>query len=177
MPEDVHSRADRRDAVPLGQFIKDVLAQHPSFASKPLGDWKELVGEHVARHCVPRSLKDGVLLVVARDNVWKHHLELNKEALVQRINEQWGRRVVLEVRIRVGEVENADEALEANYRKLQKVTPKRSRTRKKKVAFRKLTKAEKELVASLPDRELQKMAERLLRLTPAEPSQTASEES
>ncbi len=168
MQEDSQDKAGKRSAVAVGQFIKDVLAQHPSFASKPLGDWKELVGEGVARHCVPKSLKNGCLLIVARDAVWKHHLEMHKEALIRRINTLWGRRLIEEIRVRVGEVDDLPEDLDANYRKLQKIAPKRGRKKAPRPVLRKLTEAEKELIASLPDQELRKLAERLLRLVPEE---------
>ncbi len=168
MQEDSRKRVSLLKPVPVGQFIKDVLAQQPSFASKPLGDWKELVGESVARHCTPRSLKNGCLVVIARDSVWKHHLELNKEALLRRINERWGRRVITEIRIRVGEIEEVSDKLDANYEKLQKLAPKKASKRKKKPTLRKLTEAEKAFIASLKDKDLRKMAERLLRLTPDE---------
>lgn len=176
MPKDLEKRTANTEAVPVGQFIKDVLAQQPSFASKPLGEWKDLVGESVARHCVPRSLKNGCLVVLARNSVWKHHLELNKEALLRRINERWGRRVITEIRIRVGEIEEVPETLDANYRKLQMLAPKKVRKRKKKPILRKLTDVEKHFIASLKDKDLQKMAAKLLRLTP-EPSTESSENS
>ncbi|ROQ89889.1 DUF721 domain-containing protein [Desulfosoma caldarium] len=171
MPKDLQKRTSNPQAVPLGQFIKEVLAQQPSFASKPLGEWKDLVGESVARHCAPRSLKNGRLVVVARDSVWKHHLELNKEALVRRINERWGRRVVAEIRVRVGEIEEVSAILDANYKRLQKIKPKKAPKRKKKPLLRKLTDAEKEFIASLKDKDLQKMATKLLRLTHEEPTE------
>lgn len=168
MPEDSRDKAGKRPAVPVGQFIKDVLAQHPSFASKPLGDWTELVGESVARHCVPKSLKNGCLLIVARDSVWKHHLEMHKEALMRRINALWGRHVIEEIRVRVGEIDDLPEDLDANYRRLQKIAPKRVRKKAPRPVLRKLTEAEKELIASLPDKDLRAMAEKLLRLVPEE---------
>lgn len=171
MQKDSRDKADTGQAVAVGGFIKDVLAQHPSFASKPLGDWKELVGESVARHCLPRSLKNGCLVIVARDSVWKHHLELNKEALMGRINALWGRRVIEEIRIRVGEIEEISEDLDANYRKLQKLTPKKVRKKVRRPALRKLTEAEKELIASLPDKELRAMGKKLLQLVPQDPEE------
>jgi hypothetical protein len=169
MQKDSRDKAGTGQALAVGQFIKDVLAQHPSFASRPLGDWKELVGESVARHCLPRSLKNGCLVIVARDSVWKHHLEMHKEALMERINALWGRRVIEEIRIRVGEIDEAFENLDANYRKLQKVAPKKVRKKNRRPPLRKLTEAEKELLASLPDKELRAIGEKLLRLIPEDP--------
>lgn len=167
MQENVRGRDSNAEAVPVGQFIKEVLAQQPSFACRPLGEWKELVGESVAQHCTPRSLKNGRLVIIAQDSVWKHHLELHKEALRQRINERWGRLVVQEIVIRVGEVHEVSETLDANYRKLQNLAPRKTPKRKKKPVSRKLTEAEKDFIASLPDKDLRKMAEKLLRFTPA----------
>ncbi|SMC20512.1 Protein of unknown function [Desulfacinum hydrothermale DSM 13146] len=167
-PEEERASRAKIQAEPLRAFVKEVLARHPSFASNPLGDWKDLVGEHVARHTVPRSLKNGRLVIVARDGVWKHHLEINKEALRERINALWKKEVVRQIAVRVGEVEELNPELDANYRRLQKIKSKKVPRRRKKPTLRPLTPEEKKLLASLSDPELKKMGERLLRLTPAE---------
>ncbi len=168
-PMEENKSTGTRSAEPLRAFVKEVLSRHPSFASNPLGDWKDLVGEPVARHTVPRSLKNGRLVIVARDGVWKHHLEINKEALRERINALWGKLVVREISIRVGEVEDLNPELDANYRRLQKLQSKRRTRRRKKPTLRPLTHEEEKLLQSLSDPELRKLGERLLRLVPADP--------
>ena len=48
-------RSDRGGGIKVGPLLKNVLGQHPSFTANPIGDWKDLVGEQVARYTVPRS--------------------------------------------------------------------------------------------------------------------------
>lgn len=172
MQGDSQDKAKKGTAVAVGRFIKDVLAQHPSFASKPLGDWEDLVGESVARHCVPKSLKNGRLVIIARDSVWKHHLEIHKDALMRRVNTLWGRQLIQEIHVRIGEIDELPEDLDANYRRLQKIAPKKTRRKAPRPPLRKLTDADKALIASLPDKELRKMAEKLLRLVPKDPPES-----
>ena len=71
----------------MGKVVGLFIERHPAFATNPLGDWQELVGESMARYCQPQSLKKKVLTVTAHDSVWKYHLELLKDSLLEKINQ------------------------------------------------------------------------------------------
>ena len=158
----------RRESQPLiGSLLRSVLGSHPSFSASPLGDWSDLAGELVGRYSQPTSLKKKVLTVTAYDSVWKHHLEMNKEALLAKINANRPEPLVEKIVIRVGEVPESRPALNPNQKLLEKIDSKRARPKKKKKpTLRKLTPEEKALIKSLPDPELRAVSERLLRLTP-----------
>jgi hypothetical protein len=148
----------------VGDLLHGVLKAHPAFSANPIGDWSELVGEQVARYSQPKSLKKGVLTVIAFDSVWKHHLELNKEALVAKINGKRPEPIVEEISIRVGEVPGSAPVLNPYYKKLNKIASSHSHLkRKKKAPLRQLTPEERDLIKNLPDKELRTLATRLLR--------------
>ena len=153
----------------VGNAMRKALLAHPAFSANPLGDWNELVGEQVARYSQPKSLRKGVLTVVAYDSVWKHHLELNKAHLMEKINGKRPEPVVEDIVIRVGHVPESLPVLNPKSRQAEKVEAKRYRTKKKKKApTRPLTPEEKDLLKSLPDAELRKIGARLLKRLPLE---------
>lgn len=47
-------------------------------------DWPEIVGEHLARHCKPRSLRKRVLTVEASDQQWATELTWMTSLLIER---------------------------------------------------------------------------------------------
>jgi hypothetical protein len=152
----------------LSSLLHQVLERHPAFSANPLGDWSDLVGEQVARNSQPLSLKKGVLVVVAYDSVWKHHLELLKQELTERINRHRKEPIVAKIVIRVGEVPLSVDAINPNYRLLQKMGRRQYRSkRRKRSPVRQLTTEEKQLLKSLPDPDLRTIGARLLRRIPA----------
>jgi len=151
----------------VGSAMRRAIQAHPAFSANPLGDWKELAGEQVARYSQPKSLKRGVLTVVAYDSVWKHHLELNKEHLLEKINGKRPKPIVEKIVIRVGQVPESLPVLNPKSSQAEKLEAKRYRTKKKKKApTRPLTPEEKALLKKLPDADLRKIGARLLKRIP-----------
>ncbi len=153
----------------IGPLLRAFLGRLPAFSASPLGDWRELVGDQVARYSQPKSLKQKVLTVTAYDSVWKHHLELNKEALIEKINKDRPEPIVEKITIRVGELAQSAAVLNPHRRELEKLGSKRSKGKKKeRITLRELTEEEKELIKKLPDPELRSIGKRLLRRIPLE---------
>jgi hypothetical protein len=155
----------------LGSLLRGILGKHPSFSANPLGDWRDLVGEQVARNSQPVSLKEKVLVVAAYDSVWKHHLELNKETLLEKINGKRSETIVEKILIRVAEIPPSADTINPNYRSLRQMESKRYKIRKrKKSPLRQLTPEEKALLNNLPDADLRAIGSRLLRRVPVDES-------
>jgi hypothetical protein len=147
--------------------VKLFLARHPSFAANPLGDWSELVGPQVARYSRPHSLKRKVLVIHAYDAIWKHHLDLNKEVLLAKINHKRAEPLVEKIRVLVGEVEENEPVLNPNYKLLNEIKAKNVRGKKsKKPPLRRLTQEEKNLLTGLSDPDLRAMGKKLLQRLP-----------
>ncbi len=162
------NRPNRGSNIKVGSLLKGYLEIHPAFTANPIGDWKELVGEQVARYSSPASLKNKVLVVVAHDSVWKHHLEQCKEDLAEKINAGRPQPIVDKIVIKVGEVLGGEPVLNPAHKNLDKIKAKRLVVRKKpKAPTGKLTPEEQSLIKSLPDPELRKIGEKLLKRVPA----------
>ncbi len=162
-------RSDRGSKIKVGPLLKKFLEQHPAFAANPIGDWKELVGEQVARYTVPKSLKNKVLIIVAHDSVWKHHLEQYKEVLTEKINAARPESIVEQIVIKVAEMPESAPVLNPAHKDLEKIKVRRSAARRKlKAPARKLTPEEQILLKSLPDPDLREIGAKLLKRLPAD---------
>ncbi len=161
------SQSKRGSDIKVGPLLRGFLEGHPAFAANPIGDWKDLVGEQVARYSSPGSLKNKVLVIVAHDSVWKHHLEQYKELLAEKINAGRAQPLVEKVVIKVGEVQGAEPVLNPAHKNLEKIKAKRLIARRKpKARIEKLDVEEQALIKGLPDPELRKLGEKLLKRIP-----------
>lgn len=159
----------KSNALKVDAVLLSFLKTHPSFKANPIGEWSQLVGPQVARYSQPKSLKKKVLTVAVYDSIWRHHLELNKEALLEKINSGRPEPLVEKIVIRVGEIPDEVPVLNPNYRLLEKVKSKNLRSRKsKRPRARKLTREEQELLANLGDPELRALGKKLLQRLPLE---------
>lgn len=163
------NRTDHGTRIKVGALLKGFLEAHPAFVANPIGDWIDLVGEQVARYSSPGSLKNKVLVVIAHDSVWKHHLEQYRQILAEKINAGRPEPLVEKVVIKVGEVQGTEPVLNPASKNLEKMKAKRLRVhKKKKTPVEKLTSEEQLLIKSLPDPELRKLGERLLKRVPSD---------
>jgi hypothetical protein len=154
---------------PVDYLLQRFLRKHPAFSPNPLGDWRKLAGPQVAEHSQPTSVKNKVLIVTAYDAIWKHHLELNKESLLEKINHGHPEPLIQKIIIKIGEVPAEEPVLNPNYRLLEKIKGKNLRSKKKKKPpQRPLTQEETELLANIGDAELRAIGKRLLRRLPME---------
>ena len=152
---------------PVGPIIRHFLRRLPAFSASALGEWRDLVGDQVAQYSQPKSLKQKLLTIIAHDSVWKHHLDLNREALIEKINKNRPEPIVEKIVVRVGELPQTPPVLNPRHRELEKLAARRSRSPKKeKIALRELTPEEKELLKKLPDPDLRAIGKRLLRRLP-----------
>jgi len=154
-------RADSGPPAHVGPLLKEFLGSRPAFAADPIGDWSELVGEQVARHTRPKSLKKKVLVIAAHDSVWKHHLEQYKEVLAERINGGRAETLVEQIVIRVGEIPESAPALNPANNSLEKIKAKKAERGKKRKLSQETNPEEQKLLKSLPTRTL-----RVLEQTP-----------
>ena len=153
----------------VGQVVGAFIKQHPAFATNPLGDWQELVGESTARYCQPQSLKKKVLTVTAHDSVWKYHLELLKDSLLAKINRGLAESLVEKIVVRVGELRATAPPLNPSLpHPDQSGSARPLRVKKKKSPLRALTPEEKTMLKTLEDPELRAIGTRLLKRIPVE---------
>jgi len=95
--------ADDRDPQPLGRLTARLAAQRGWTERLTTGRlfarWDEIVGEEVAEHAQPVSLKDGELTVQARSTAWATQLRLLQRQLLVKIAAGVGDGVVKRLKV------------------------------------------------------------------------------
>ncbi|MCX7822643.1 MAG: DUF721 domain-containing protein [Syntrophobacterales bacterium] len=148
----------------IGSIIQKLLYENKIFDifNYP-GDWKDIVGEYIASKSKPIRLRQGVLTVHVYDSVWKHHLDLHKGEILQRINAFFPERPVTRIVFKIGEL-----PLESKDHKLVSAKPSRSKKpakiKKPKPKRHALSEEAKRFIKGCSDPDLKKMAQRLLPL-------------
>ncbi|GAA2251924.1 MULTISPECIES: DUF721 domain-containing protein [Streptomyces] len=90
------ARADGRDPMALGSAINRLITERgweaPAAVGGVMGRWPQIVGEDVAKHCVPEKYDEDerVLTVRCDSTAWATNLRLLAPTLVARLNEDLG---------------------------------------------------------------------------------------
>jgi len=70
--------------------------------------WDSVVGQHIARHAQPHQIRHMVLWTVVSNSTWMQQLEFTKHAIIDRLNERIGEKVIKDMRFRIGELPHPD---------------------------------------------------------------------
>jgi predicted nucleic acid-binding Zn ribbon protein len=94
---------DKRDPQPFGAATMD-LARTRGWSTRVaegsvFGQWPTVVGEQIAEHANPASLRDGVLTVEAESTAWATQLRMVQAQLLAKIAAAVGDGVVTSLRI------------------------------------------------------------------------------
>ncbi|MFG2882965.1 DUF721 domain-containing protein [Streptomyces sp. NPDC048297] len=90
------ARADGRDPMALGAAINRLINERgwetPAAVGGVMGRWPQIVGEDLAKHCVPQRYDEDerVLSVQCDSTAWATQLRLLAPTLVARLNEDLG---------------------------------------------------------------------------------------
>lgn len=94
---------DDRDPQPLGSVVSRVAADHhwvdPLSIGTVIARWAVVVGDQVAEHTTPESLRDGELVVQADSTAWATQMKLLAATVLRRLDEELGRDVVRKVTV------------------------------------------------------------------------------
>ncbi|MCH0538762.1 DUF721 domain-containing protein [Streptomyces sp. MUM 203J] len=101
------ARADGRDPLPLGAAINRLITERgweaPAAVGGVVGRWPQIVGEDLAKHCVPVRYDDDpdvrVLTVQCDSTAWATQLRLLAPTLVARLNEDLGHGTVRVIKV------------------------------------------------------------------------------
>ena len=83
----------------LGPLGKKLKVDDPVATGALWKRWPAIVGEDMARHAEPTSLKDGVLRVRTSSAVWATELTYLAEDLKRRVNDAAGKGLVREIKV------------------------------------------------------------------------------
>ncbi len=139
--------AERSQApVPLSQVLARVgeragLGRSALEAGRLWSSWRTIVGDAVAAHAQPSSLREGVLRIRADSPVWATEVGYLAETIRARTNEVLGRDVVAEVRVWTGPRERVDADAETAERPPSRVDLDEARSTDPTTAFARARKA------------------------------------
>jgi hypothetical protein len=99
-----------RNLSPLASILDDI-AQRFGLSVRLLEhrlqrQWPAIVGEHVAAHTRPESIRFKKLYVITDSSVWVQQLAFLKPSLLESINTAAGSPIVTDIVLRIGEVEH-----------------------------------------------------------------------
>lgn len=99
------ARADGRDPMALGSAINRLITERgwetPAAVGGVMGRWPQIVGEDVAKHCVPETYDEDerVLVVRCDSTAWATNLRLLAPQLVARLNQDLGHGAVTLIKV------------------------------------------------------------------------------
>ncbi|MGW1779589.1 DUF721 domain-containing protein [Streptomyces sp. NPDC002143] len=99
------ARADGRDPMALGAAINRLLTERgweaPAAVGGVMGRWPQMVGENLAKHCVPERYDEDerVLVVQCDSTAWATQLRHLTPTLVARLNEDLGHGTVRMIKV------------------------------------------------------------------------------
>ncbi len=97
-PDRAQSMADLLPKVMQKLGLKERLQE-----SEVLGAWKALVGDFIAAHSCPISLRDGILYVHVLQPALHYELErITKPQILRKLKQRFGGRVIRDLRFRLG---------------------------------------------------------------------------
>lgn len=95
------TRSRNEDPTPFGAAVEELLAdrgwQGDAAVAAVTADWESAVGEDLAAHCQPVSLRSGVLTITAESTAWATQIRLLTAPLMARIAESFGEGLVRSV--------------------------------------------------------------------------------
>jgi hypothetical protein len=69
-----------------------------------LGAWKEIVGESVALHTQPRTIRNRILFIDVSHPTWMQQLQFLKSTLLEKINNFLGEPLIQDIRFKLGKI-------------------------------------------------------------------------
>ncbi|MFB0616351.1 DUF721 domain-containing protein [Streptomyces sp. AGS-58] len=99
------ARADGRDPLALGAAINRLITERgwetPAAVGGVMGRWPEIVGQDLAKHCVPQRYDEDerVLTVQCDSTAWATQLRLLAPELVARLNKDLGQGAVRLIKV------------------------------------------------------------------------------
>ena len=91
----------RTEARNIGQIINDLLKKENLDVAldehRACALWPQIVGDGINRYTIKRYVKDGVMTVHLSSASLANALMLNRDALINRINQAIGREIIREI--------------------------------------------------------------------------------
>ena len=91
----------------LEKTLKNLEIDVPLRTYSILGAWNEIVGESVANHSQPRSVRNHILFIDVIHPTWMQQLQFLKPTLLEKINTFLGEPLIWDIRFKLGKISPA----------------------------------------------------------------------
>ena len=88
----------------LEKTLKALEIDVPLKTYSIMGAWKEIVGEPVAIHSQPYSIRNKILFIEVSHPTWMQQLQFLKPTLLEKINHFLGESLIQDIRFRLGKI-------------------------------------------------------------------------
>ncbi len=88
----------------LEQTIKSLEIDVPLKTYSILGAWSEIVGESVAAHSQPHSIRNRILFIDVSHPTWMQQLQFLKPTLLEKVNAFLGESLIEDIRFKLGKI-------------------------------------------------------------------------
>ncbi len=88
----------------LEQTIKSLEIDVPLKTYSVLGAWHEIVGESVAAHSQPHSIRNRILFIDVSHPTWMQQLQFLKPTLLEKVNAFLGESLIQDIRFKLGKI-------------------------------------------------------------------------
>jgi len=82
----------------LRSFVKKEGLEKGIQEQKAVSVWSEVVGENISENSLAKSVSSGVLIVEVSNAVWRQELQLQKNAIVEKINKVLTKKTIKDIR-------------------------------------------------------------------------------
>jgi hypothetical protein len=88
----------------LEKTLKALEIDVPLKTYSILGAWNKIVGESVAEHSQPRSIRNRILFIDVSHSTWMQQLQFLKPTLLEKINTFLGESLIQDIRFKLGKI-------------------------------------------------------------------------
>ena len=82
----------------LRSFVKKEGLDNGIQEQKAVSVWPEVVGENISANSLAKSISSGILIVEVSNAVWRQELQLQKNAIIEKINKVLTRKTIKDIR-------------------------------------------------------------------------------
>jgi len=82
----------------LRSFVKKEGLDRGIQEQKAIGVWADVVGENISANSLAKSISSGILVVEVSNAVWRQELQLQKNAIIEKINKVLTRKTIKDIR-------------------------------------------------------------------------------
>ena len=83
----------------LKNLIKNLGIEREILENQAIVHWPMIVGPKIAENTSAELIKDGILFVKVKSDVWRNELLFYKKDLIERLNQKLGKKVVFDLKL------------------------------------------------------------------------------